>query len=376
MISIPVALLLSLAASFPPQSVSPSSPGARTAMSSAAFDQLADAAKHAREQNLDDSAIEDYRKALDLKPEWDEGLWYLGTLLYEKENYLQACVVMRRFLAQNPRNGYGWAILGLSEFESRQYTRALDHLQQSEVVGLGDNKKIRTTVSYVTAILLTRSEQFDDSMDILLARVASGGDTSSLVEPLGLSALRLPFLPDEIPAGSREMVRIAGEAVIALEEQHYADADRLFNQLETSYPDQPGVHFLVGVHLLDSRPEDAIKELKREIEISPSHVTARLRLADQFIKQQNVDAGFEYAQQALKLAPRSASVHLVLGEALIAKGDSAGGIRELEIARDASPDMVRVHWDLVRAYTATGRTADAGREKSEIERLSKQNTAF
>jgi hypothetical protein len=66
---------------------------------------------------------------------------------------------------------------------------------------------------------------------------------------------------------------------------------------------------------------------------------------------------------------------MVLGEGLIAKGDSVGGIQELEIARKASPDMVRIHWDLVRAYTAAGRVADADREKSEIERLSKEDQA-
>jgi tetratricopeptide (TPR) repeat protein len=374
-IAILVPALLALAISLPPQNVSQPSRGTSTANNSVAFDGLAKAANRAREENRDDAAIDSYRQALKLKPEWDEGLWYLGTLLYEKDNYLEACAMLRRFLAQNPRNGYGWALLGLSEFESHEYTRALDHLQQSMIVGLGDNKKMRTTVTYVTAILLTRSEQFDDSMDLLLAQVAAGEETSPLVEPLGLSALRLPFLPAETPADSKEMIRLAGTAVLALEEQHYPEADKLFDQLEASYPDQPGVHFLVGVRLLDSRPEDAIKELKREIEISPSHVPARLRLADQYIKQQNVDLGIKYAQEALKLAPGSASAHMVLGEGLIAKGDSGGGIRELETARNASPDMVRVHWDLVRAFTAQGRTADADKEKSEIERLGKQDAA-
>lgn len=371
MILIPA--VLALAISLPPQSASQPSRSESTAKTSHSFDALAQAAKRARDEGRDDAAIDGYQQALKLKPEWDEGLWYLSTLLYEKDNYLEACAALRQFLARNQSNGYAWAMLGLSEYESHQYTRALDHLQQSILVGLGDNKKMSATVSYVTAILLTRSEQFDDSMDLLLARVASGEDTAPLVEPLGLSALRLPFLPAEIPADSREMVRIAGQAVLALEEQHYADADKLFDQLEASYPDQPGVHFLVGAHLLDSRPEDAIKELKREIEISPSHVPARLRLADQYIKQQNVDLGIQYAQEALKLAPASASAHMVLGEGLIAKGDSAGGIHQLETARNASPDMVRVHWDLVRAFTASGRVADADKEKSEIERLSKQD---
>ena len=376
MIAIAIPVLLSLAVSLPPQGVPAPVQAVETARSADTFDQYAQAAKRAREEKRYDSAIDDYRRALELKPGWDEGLWYMGTLLYEKDDDLGACSMLRRFLTQNPRNGYAWAMLGLSEYESRQYTRALDHLQQSEMAGISGDKKLRATVSYVTAILLTRSEKFDDGMDLLLARVASGADISPLVEPLGLAALRLPLLPAEIPPDRKEMIRVAGEAVLALEEQHYAEADKLFSQLGTSYPDQPGVHFLVGVHLLDSRPQDGINELKREIEISPSHVPARLRLADQYIKQQHVDQGIEYAQEALKLAPDSASAHMELGEGLIAKGDTGGGIRELEIARNASPDVARIHWDLVRAYIAVGRAEDAGREKGEIERISKQNTAF
>jgi predicted Zn-dependent protease len=374
-IAILVPALLALTVSFPLQDASPSSQSATAAKSSGSFDQLVQDANRAREENRDAAAIDGYRQALQLKPGWDEGLWYLGTLLYEKENYFEACATLRRFLAQNPENSYGLAMLGLSEYESRDYARSLDHLQQSMVLGLGDNKKMKATVNYVIAILLTRSERFDESMTLLLLRVASGEAASQLIEPLGLAALRMPFLPAEIPTDRREMVRIAGEGTLALEEQRYADADKLFSQLEAAYPDQPGVHFLIGVHILGTRPEDGIKELKREIEISPSHVPARLRLADEFIKQQDVDKGISYAQEALKLAPKDSSVHMVLGEGLVAKGDSAAGIRELETARDESPDMVRIRWDLVRAYAAAGRTADASREKGEIERLSKQDAA-
>ena len=92
------------------------------------FDQLAQAAKQARDENRDDSAIDFYQQALKLKPEWDEGLWYLGTLLYEKENYVGAGAALRRFLDQNPGNGKGWALLGLSEYETHEYAQALDHL--------------------------------------------------------------------------------------------------------------------------------------------------------------------------------------------------------------------------------------------------------
>jgi predicted Zn-dependent protease len=367
--------LLVLAVSFRPQDAS-TAPQAATAVHVAgSFEQIAQAAKRARDENRDDAAIDSYRQALKLKPEWDEGLWYLGTLLYEKENYFEACTVLRSFLARNAGDGFGWAMLGLSEYETHEYTRALDHLQQSLVVGLGDNRKMTSTVSYVTAILLTRSEQFDESMALLFTRVASGENTAPLIEPLGLAALRLPFLPAEIPADRREMVHMAGAGALAVEAQRYAEADKLFNELETKYPDQPGVHFLIGAYLLGARPDDGIRELKREIEISPSHVPARIRLAEEYIKRQDMNQGIAFAQEALKLEPKSGLAHMVLGEGLIAKGDSAAGIRELEIARDSLPEEVRVRWDLFRAYTAAGRLDDAAREKSEIEKFSKQDAA-
>ena len=375
MIAILAPALLALATGFPAQAAAAPPRGDIDVQSAASFDDLAQAAKRARDENRGDAAIDSYRKALMLNPEWDEGLWYLGTLLYEKENYFEARTDLRIFLARNPENAYGWALLGLSEYETRDYRRALDHLQQSMVLGLGDNRKMTSTVTYVIAILLTRSEKFDESMALLFTKIASGENALLLVEPLGLAALRLPFLPAEIPADRLEMIRIAGDGALAVEAQHYEEADKQFKELEAKYPDQPGVHFLIGAYLLGERPDDGIKELKREIEISPSHVPARIRLAEEYIKRQDVNQAISFAQEARKLEPRNGWASRVLGEALIAKGDSAAGIEQLEIAQDSLPVDVRVRWDLFRAYTAAQRLEDAAREKGEIERLSKENAA-
>jgi tetratricopeptide (TPR) repeat protein len=370
-----VPAVLALAISLPPQSPSQPPRSAGIADNSVAFDQLAQAAKHAREEDRDDAAIDSFRQALKLNPEWDEGLWYLGTLLYKKGSYLDACNVLRRFLAQDAGSGSGWAMLGLSEFESHDYPRALDHLQRGITLGLADNQTLIAHVRYVIAILLTRSEQFDQSMDVLFTLMTNGADTSSLVEPFGLAALRLPFLPSEIPPGRREMIRMAGAATVALEGRRNEEAEKIFSELEAKYSDQPGVHFLIGAYLLSSHPDEGIKELKQEIEISPAHMPARIRLAEEYIKQQNLDEGISLARETLKLAPDEPLAHMVLGEGLIAKGDSAGGIRELETARDSLPDEIQVLWDLFRAYTAAGRKEDAGRTKDEIERLGKQEDA-
>lgn len=354
----------------PTQIPSPTSIDQVTAKSSATFDQLAQTAKRALDENRDDAAISAYRQALWLNPGWQEGLWHLGTLLYKHQEYDEASPILSRFLAQNPGSGPGLALLGLSEFESHDYIRALDHLQQGLTLGLGDDRKLITQVRYVIAILLTRSEQFDDGMTLLFSLLTDGADQTTLIEPFGLAALRLPFLPSEIPPGRRQMIRMAGAATIAIEARKYTDAEQLLTTLESRYSDQPGVHYLIGAYLLSARPDDWIKELKQEIEISPENVTARVRLAEEYIKQQNLNQGISLARETLNLAPNEPLAHMALGEGLIANGDSAGGIRELETARASLPGEVRIHWDLFRAYTAAGRKEDASREKSEIERLS------
>jgi tetratricopeptide (TPR) repeat protein len=375
MIAILALTVFALTASVSPQVDSTPSNHGSIEHDIVSFDQLAQAAKRARDENRDAAAIDFYRQALKVKPEWDEGLWYLGTLLYEKENYIDASAALRRFVKQHPRNGNGWALLGLSEYETHEYAQALDHLQRSKMLGFGDNNEMNTTVSYITAILLTRSGRFGESLTLLYARVASGEDPSPLVDAIGLAALHMPILPAEIPADHRDMVHMAGASVLAVQTQRYGEADKLFGQLESAYPNQPEVHYLIGAYLLGAgdRPEDGFKEMKREIEISPSHLAARIRLAEEYIKRRELDEGIAFAQQVLKLASNNAQAHMVLGEGLVAKGDSAGGIKELETARDASPQEIRIRWDLARAYTAAGRTEDARREKGEIKRLGQQD---
>jgi predicted Zn-dependent protease len=195
-----------------------------------------------------------------------------------------------------------------------------------------------------------------------------------LVEPAGLAGLRLPLLPAEIPPDRRDLVRLAGKAVVALQTHRYEDAAGSFKQLETAYPNEPGVHFLYGAYLMPLHPEEGIREMQRELEISPSHVLARVRLAQQYLAQQEADKALPLAEEAVKLAPKRASAHMLVGEALVAKGDLAGGIKELETARDDDPLNTGIHWDLFRAYNAAGRAEDAKREKEMIEKLNRPDS--
>jgi tetratricopeptide (TPR) repeat protein len=343
------------------------------AASKLSLDQLLQSAGKARDEYRDDEAIRLYRRAVAQQPESEQGLWYLGTLLYEKGQYGEARDVLRQFMTLRQDAGPGWALLGLSEFETRDYARALDHLQRAMAVGMGDRKELIQSVFDHVAALLTRFERYDDSLDLLLKMLASGTQQPELMEPAGLAGLRLPLLPAEIPPDRRELVDLAVRAVLALQTQHYEEADAAFKRLLNAYPNEPGVHFLYGAYQMELHPNEAVPEFERELEISPSHVLARIRLAQQLIEQRDFDRALALAQQAIKLEPKRASAHMMAGEVLLAKGLSAEGIKELEIARVDDPAVSRTHWDLLRAYAAAGRKEDADREKQEIEKLVHSN---
>ena len=333
------------------------------------FKQLLEAAEKARDQNRDDEAIRLFRRAAADQPESEEALWYLGSMLYEKQQYSETRDVLRQFVTIRSDAGPAWALLGMSEFQLREYPRALDHLQRAMAQGMGDRKEMVQSVFYDVAVLLTRFERSDDSMDMLLKMLASGPPDPALIEPAGLAGLRLPLLPAEIPPDRRELVDMAGRAVVAMQTQHYEEAESAFKRLVAAYPNEPGVHFLYGAYLVQLHPNEAMPEFERELEISPSHVLARIRLADQLITQRDFDRALTLAQQAIKLEPKRPSAHMLAGEALLAKGNVADGIKELEIARADDPNVSRVHWDLFRAYAGADRKEDANREKQEIEKL-------
>ncbi len=335
------------------------------------FEQLSRAAELARNQNHDDEAIGLYAQALKLRPEWLEGLWYQGTLLYQKENFGQAREVLHRFVALDPQASPGWVVLGMSEFQTREYSRSLDHLQRALSIGLGDRNDLARSAQYFEAVILTRFERYDDSMTVLGSLHRSGENPDLLIEPIGLAALRMPLLPSEIPADRRELVRMAGQGSLTIESEHPDETEKVFSEIVARYPDEPGAHFLYGVFLMDVRPEEGIRQMKRELEISPFHVGARLRIAEEYIKESKFEDALQLSEEAIKLEPNSAQAHMVLGETLMGKGDATRGITELEMARKQSPDSLRTHWDLLQAYSSAGRKEDAKREKEEIEKLNR-----
>ncbi|PYP99121.1 MAG: hypothetical protein DMF82_25815 [Acidobacteria bacterium] len=210
---------------------------------SATFDAIAKKAEAARQAGRYDEAIQHYREALKLKPGWFEGRFFLGTLLHDNDRFEEARDEFRRLVQADPKVGLVLALKGLCEFQLKNYDRALKELQAARDLGIS-SPDVMAVASYHLAILLNRFEQYELAFEVLRDFAGQNKDTQGVIEAFGLSILRMPLLPSEIPADRREMILMAGRAGFHQAKGRATPAGRLaFEELVSRYPNAPNVHY-------------------------------------------------------------------------------------------------------------------------------------
>ncbi len=338
---------------------------------SAAFEQLVNRAAAARAGDKLDDAIRLYQQALRQKPNWVEGWWALGTIFYQLDRYSEGRTAFQKLVTLESRGGVGWAFLGLCEFQLKDYANALSHLERGRTSGLGDNPEIANVAKYHAAILLNRFEQFELAFVVLSETAKSQNENPTILEAFGLTMLRLPFLPSEIPADKREMVMKTGRAAYLGATDKRELATQEYQELLSAFPSSPDVHYAYGVFLLRDSPDEAMKEFKKELEISPQHVSAHLQIAFEAIKRNEPQTGLAHAETAVKLAPNLFASHNALGRILLELGQTERSVKELEIGVKQAPTSPEMYFALARAYSKAGRKPEADKARAEFMRLDK-----
>ena len=338
---------------------------------SAAFDRASRAATGARTENRIEDAIGLYRQAVKLRPSWTEGWWFLGELLYDQNQYPEARDSLRRLIALDQTTGPGLALLGLCEFETKEYAKALNHIYQAHRLGLGDDPQIRRVVLFHEMLLLTRLQEYESAMQVLMSVVKDGGAGPAVIEAAGIAGLRRPILPEELPPGDKDLIESAGRAVCAMAQRDPAAAQTYFAELVAAYPKATNVHYLYGSFLSATDKDAGLREYQKELELNPKHTEALATIALEYEARGDLDTAISYARRAVEADAQFFGAHAVLGKLLASAGQVEPGIKELEIARQQAPDSPQVHFSLATAYSMAGKKAEAARERAEFARLRK-----
>jgi tetratricopeptide (TPR) repeat protein len=355
----------------PPRSKPPAAaaPADKAPVNNAEFDRLLTRATEARQAQRWEEAIDLYGKLLKLRPQYVEGYWYQGAAYYSLDSFPQCREAFRKVVRLAPTNGAAFVFLGLCEFGLKEYDRALEHLLQSRILGVGDTKDLGSMARYHAAVLMTRIEQYEQALETLGEFAGDGDDNPRVIEAMGLATLRMPFLPIETPPDRREMVLMAGRASYMMATRNTAASAKAFEALVARYPETPNVHYAYGVFLLQEEPDKAIEEFKRELKLQPEHAASLMQIAFEYLKRSDGASALPWAQQAVAAAPREFPSHKALGQALLETGDVDGAIKELLVGIKLAPDSPGLHFSLARAYQRAGRAEDAAREREEFTRL-------
>ena len=292
-------------------------------------------------------------------------------------NKPQAIDLYREALRLNPAWAEGWSFLGLCEFETGEYAPALDDIRQGFKIG-GLEADTGQSMRFREALLLTRLGLFDQALPKYASFVRRGVQNQELIAGLGVTALRLPLLPKEVPAARQGLIAAAGEAVYFWIAGDAGKTDPAFRALLDKYPGSPGVHYLYATYLLSFRPpEEAVVEAKRELEVNPRNADARATIALLMLRGRELPivlpAALPYARQAAQDGPACAIAQYAYGLILAETGDPRQAIERLETAVRLDPANLEYHISLVSAYSKGGRNEDARRERRTTITLARES---
>ena len=321
------------------------------------FDDLAKSAAAARDANNIEVAVQDYQRAVAIRPDWQEGWWYLGTLQYDANHYPEAIAALQKLVLLAPQIGPAWAFLGLSDFETKDYENALAHLERAQAIGAGDDVDLARVSTYHLALLLIHAGEFERATTLLGAEFGQAGIPKQAKAALGLALLRVPLLPEEVNPSKDALVEAAGDVAAIVLQQNSSKAIDAFQVFVKEFPATPYLHYAYGLALASaSQNQEALIEQQKESEISPRSPLPQIEISVLEIRLQHPEAGLRAAQEAVSLAPNSAAAHRALAQSLAALGKNQDAARETRAAEALSPERPQPDETIVQLYRLNSAT--------------------
>jgi tetratricopeptide (TPR) repeat protein len=336
------------------------------------FDGLARQAASARQSGRIEDAVRLYDAALERRPLWDEGLWYLGTLHYQADRFAEAATVFRRFVELKPDIGPGWGLLGLCEFEVGDLETARRSLERALSLGVAGNLDLHKNVQWRLALTYIEQSQFEIAIEPLTWLAGLDTETPGLEGAVGLTLLRRPMLPSEVPEAERDLVGKMGRAGYLYLATREGEAREAYREVVEAYPDTPWVHHAYGVFLKEIDADRALAEFRRELEVQPTNVYAMLEVAYELLLRGDYAGAREPAEKAAALAPDLFAARHALGRVLVELGQVEEGIVHLEAAAILAPQVPEMHFALARAYARVGRTEDMEKARARFAELTRR----
>lgn len=333
------------------------------------FDDLAARAAAARDQQNLPAAVELYSQAVQMRPDWQEGWWFLGVLQYSGNRYAGAIDAFNHLLALEPHAAPAMALRGLCEFETADYDGALRDLDMSVAHGAANEPRNEEILRVHLAELLTRAGRFQDALAQYKILAQKQIENPDIDIGLGMAGMRIASLVQDIPTAQRPLFEAAGRAGYVSLGGDSEAADGMFKALFAQYPTAPNLHLYYGFLLFPHDPSLAIDQFQQEIALAPENMSAHALLAFSLMIAGRYAEAIPEAQKVLAAQPDMEMAQLALGRSLAETGDLEHGADLLNQVLKNDPDNLEAHMGLASIYAHQGKHEDAYRERMVCLRL-------
>lgn len=334
-------------------------------------DQLLKSAIDAQQRGDFDTAIRDYHRVLELRPNMVEAQVNLGAALARVGQFDEAIAMYKAALPSLAQKtpvimNIALAYYKKGDFENaRQQFEALHEAQPSDVrfaILLADTHtrlgKAADAVSLLAPMEQENSENldFEYGLGAALIKNQQRREGVSRVEKVAQAG------------NSADAYMLAGATRLDLNEFEQASHD-LDAALELNAK-LPGLYTLIGtVRDKSGDLKGAEAAFREALKANPDDFQASLYLGTILLKQREMDEARIYLDRAMKLQPADAMVRYESAMLKSTSGQYEAAAADLENLIKDTPDWLEPHVELASLYYRLHRPADGVRERQVVEKL-------
>jgi tetratricopeptide (TPR) repeat protein len=334
-------------------------------------DDLLRAAIAEQQQGDYQSAIRDYRKALQVRPDMMEAKVNLGAALSRTGQYDEAIAMYESALPSLSYKAPVLLNLGLAYYKKGDFPNA--HTQFQKVYALQPNNARVAILLGDTDLRLGKHADAVALMQPLDRENANDMDFQfvygSALVGLGKRREGAERLERVAKSGNRaDAYLLAG--INRLELDDYALARKDLDEALRLDPKLPNIYTLAGT-ARDKMGDQASAEpaFREALRLDPESFEANLYLGAMLYKRREIDAAKVYLDHALKLRPND---QLARYESALLKstaGDYETATRVLEQLSKEDPNWLEPHVQLAALYYKLHRPEDGAREREIVDRI-------
>lgn len=299
-------------------------------------------------KGLFDDAIKEYKEALRIDPELADAHNGLGLALYNKGLFDDAIKEYKEALRINPKYAKARYNLGLAYYDKGLINEAIKEYREALKI---DPKLVEAHINLGQA--LGNKGFHDEAIREWREALRIAPEFANVHCNIGKSFF-YKGLHDEAIKEFKDAIRINPELADAhnslgavLQAKGLIDeAIKEFREVTRIDPDNARTYFNLGTAFVSKGLlDEAIKEFRNALEINPEYVSAHINLGGTLVNKGLTDEASMEFREALRINPESADAHYNLGVVLYDKGITNKAIKAfekfIEYAPPQSADRVK-----------------------------------